>query len=263
MLFRWLRERRRRAILEDPFPEDWRGYLRRNVAHYPALNDDEASRLEQLVQVFVAEKHWEGCGGLELDDEIRATIAAQACLLILGHDDHDLYRNIDTILVYPSAVVPRRSRFANPAAGEINRGPMPVLGEAHLRGPVILAWDATVRGGMNPRDGHNLVYHEFAHKLDMLDGAADGTPPLTTDEEYERWAEVCREVYVDLKERADRGRKTFLDHYGSTNAAEFFAVATEHFFEQGRTMRRKLPELYEVLKGFYRQDPASRPKQQR
>ncbi|MCA9714336.1 MAG: zinc-dependent peptidase, partial [Myxococcales bacterium] len=232
MLLRWLRDRRRHALLERPFPPAWTRYLERNMGHYAALSEREQATLRELVQVFVAEKHWEGCGGLELTDEIRVTIAGQACLLILGHD-HDLYRKVDTILVYPRAVVPRRPTLAQAAAGTPTRGPMPVLGEAHVRGPVILAWDAALRGGRRPRDGHNLVYHEFAHKLDMLSGTSDGTPPLATREELAAWVRVCTDAYrrVVAGGGPEVGERPVLRPYAGVNPAEFFAVATEAFFD--------------------------------
>ncbi len=254
MLLYWLQQRRRRKLLEQPFPARWVEHLKANMGHYAALDERERATLHELVQVFVAEKNWEGCGGLELTDEMRVTIAGQACLLILGHD-HDLYRRVETILVYPSTVVPKRPTLAFEGH---DYSPMPVLGEAHMQGPVILAWDAALRGGINPRDGRNLVYHEFAHKLDMLDGSADGAPALASHEEYLRWAEVCTREFQALRRAVERGRRTFLRDYGATNEAEFFAVATEHFFEQPRAMQRKHAALYDILRAFYRQDPATR-----
>ena len=137
-------------------------------------------------------------------------------------------------------------------------GPKAILGEAHYRGPVILVWDTVKKETRHPEHGHNVVYHEFAHKLDMLDGKADGTPPLATKEEYERWIEVCSRVFLELSEKVEHGRKTYIDDYGATNEAEFFAVATEHFFCQPEQLKHHRPELYQVLKEFYRQDPAQK-----
>ena len=125
-------------------------------------------------------------------------------------------------------------------------------------GPVVLAWDRVLRDGRAERDGHNLVYHEFAHKLDMLDRKPDGTPPLVSREQRERWHQVCERAFLDLRRRTEQGERTFINDYGSTNEAEFFAVVTEHFFDQPRALRKAEPELYEVLSAFYRQDPASR-----
>lgn len=258
MLFDWLRRRRRKRILEEPFPAGWREVLARNLGCFGELDEAEQQHLGQLVQVFVAEKAWEGLGGLEMTDEVRVTIAGQACVLILGLD-HDLYRGVESILVYPSTVVaPAPPSSFGAVLTAPPRGPMPVLGQAFSRGPLILAWDAVRRGGANPRDGHNVVFHEFAHKLDMLSGGADGVPPLADDETYARWVEVFERAWNELHAQQARGRKTFLDAYAGESPAEFFAVATEQFFEQGVAMERKHPELYEVLQGFYRQDPAAR-----
>jgi Mlc titration factor MtfA (ptsG expression regulator) len=258
MFFDWLRRRRRERILAEPFPEGWREILEAKVACFRDLDEDEQAHLCQLVQVFVAEKHWEALGGLELTDEIRVTVAGQACLLILNLD-HDLYRQVDSILVYPSTVVaPAPPTGFGAVLTAPPRGPMPLLGQAFSRGPLILAWDAVRRGGANAYDGHNVVFHEFAHKLDMLSGAADGVPPLADSETYERWVEVFQRGWDELHAQQDRGRKTFLDAYAGESPAEFFAVATEQFFEQGLAMERKHPELYEVLRGFYRQDAAKR-----
>lgn len=258
MLFRWLRARRRKKLLARPFPPAWEQTLRRNLPHFAVLDADEQGRLRELIQIFVAEKGFEGCGGLELDDEIRVTIAAQACLLVLELDDEP-YRNVRSILVYPSTVVPPPrplGAFEVPRAPK--RGPMPILGEAHLRGPVILVWDAVERSARHPEKGHNVVFHEFAHKLDMLDGAADGTPPLHARADYARWVAVCSREYLALRKRASQGRHDLLDAYGATNEAEFFAVATEIFFDRPRALQAHHGELYAVLRDFYRQDPAAR-----
>jgi Mlc titration factor MtfA (ptsG expression regulator) len=258
MLFDWLSERRRRRILEQPFRESWLEAIEANVAAYSHLDDSEQEHLRQLVQVFIEEKRWEGAGGLEIDDEVQATIAAQACLLILGLE-HALYRRVESIIVYPSTVVtrPQAPSIFSVASGPADR-PMPILGQAFVRGPVILVWDAVRCGGIDPRDGRNVVFHEFAHKLDMLSGAADGVPPLADDDTYQRWVEVLTCEYEALKKLEARGKPTFLNRYALKNGAEFFAVATEHFFEQPLKMQRDHKAMYDVLGSFYRQDPAAR-----
>jgi len=135
---------------------------------------------------------------------------------------------------------------------------MPILGEAHMGGPVLLTWDAVRGSARNPERGHNVVFHEFAHKLDMFDGVADGTPPLDSSDEYTQWAKVCSASYKRLREQSDHGKKTVLDPYGGVNEAEFFAVATEAFFDIPSALQRKESALYDVLRGFYHQDPAAR-----
>jgi Mlc titration factor MtfA (ptsG expression regulator) len=260
VLFSWLDERRRKRLLETPFPEEWKRILSRNMVHFGYLDADEQQRLCQLIQLFVAEKEWEGCNGLVLTDEMRVTIAGQACLLLLGLVDSspELYANVETILVYPSTFIPRRQEASIFALPGIEHPMLPLIGEAHRRGPVILTWDAVRRSGRHPELGHNVVYHEFAHKLDMLDGAADGVPPLGDKAEYERWNRVCKAEYERLRALSDAGREGVLDPYGSTDEGEFFAVVTEAFFDAPIELADEYPALYEVLSAFYRQDTAVR-----
>jgi len=257
-MFKWLANRRRRKLTAEPFPSAWEEIVRRNVAHYCMLNAEERARLRALIQVFIAEKYWEGAGSLVLDDEIRVTISAQACLLLLGLE-HNYYRNVQTIIVYPSTVVPPQRK---PGSFEITLSPIeqsrPIIGQAFHHGPVIIIWDAALQGGRHPERGHNVIYHEFAHKLDMLDGAADGTPPLRDRAEYMDWVETCADEYLRLKKNAERGRTSFLNAYGATNEAEFFAVATEQFFDRPDVMIKHAPDLYRVLKAYYHQDPVAR-----
>jgi len=257
-MFRHFRNRRRKKLMAKPFPSAWEDHLVANVTHFRWLEEPERRQLRNLIQVFVAEKNWEGCGGLELDDEIRVTIAAHACLLLLGLE-HDFYRNTPSILVYPSTVVHPGQRFQS---HQIPLGPVgrsvPILGEAFERGPVILVWDAVKHAGRYPASGVNVVYHEFAHKLDMLDGVADGTPIFVDRKALRQWVGVCEHQFLVLQKQAERGQRTFLDAYGATDEAEFFAVITEQFFDEPAAMRHHHPDLYEVLQAFYRQDPARR-----
>lgn len=256
MIFSWLENHKRKKILEAPFPVEWENILSSKLKHYKRLPADQQKHLRDLVQVFVAEKYWEGCGGLELTDEMKLTIAGAACLLVLGLP-HDLFSDVKSILVYPTTMrLPERPLSIHSTAAP-PQGSQAILGEAQLGGPVILAWDAALQDCRHPETGHNVVYHEFAHKLDMLTGQADGTPPLNSAEEYRQWTDVCSHVFLDLRARAKAGRKTFLDSYGATNEAEFFAVATEEFFGKPSSLKQHHPDLYEVLSKFYRQDPAS------
>ncbi len=257
-MFNWLANRRRKKLKEAPFPALWEDIIRRNVAHYCLLEDDEQYHLRALIQVFIAEKHWEGAGGLELTDEIRVTISAQACLLLLGLI-HNYYRNVESIIVYPSTVIPpqRRPGFFENTLAPVPPG-QPIIGQAFLQGPVIIIWDAALSGGRHPELGHNVIYHEFAHKMDMLDGTADGTPPLRDRAEYRDWVATCSREFLRLKQDTQKGRKSFLDAYGATSEAEFFAVATEQFFDQPGSMIEHAPDLYRVLKEYYRQDPYER-----
>ena len=257
-MFRWLSKLRRGKLAARPFPPAWEEIVRGNVVHYGLLDTAERTQLKALIQVFIAEKHWEGCGGLELTDEIRVTISAQACLLLLGLP-HEFYRNVVSILVYPSTVVPPQRK---PGPFEIPLAPVdvvqPIIGQAFQQGPLILIWDAVLHSGRHPEQGHNVVYHEFAHKLDMLTGAADGTPPLRDRDGYREWVAVCSREYLRLKSEVEAGGKSFLGAYGSTNEAEFFSVATEEFFDRPLRLKEHSPDLYRVLKEYYRQDPAER-----
>jgi len=257
-MWNWIRSHSRKKILETPFPIAWEDYLKRNVAHYVRLDETERKHFHDLVQVFVAEKHWEGCGGLLLNDEIRVTIAGLACLMVLALP-HDLYRGVESIFVYPSTVVTPERRtgvFEIPSA--TSRGAVPILGQAQNRGPVILVWDSVLQSARHPEAGHNVVYHEFAHKLDMFDGQANGTPPLDSPEQYQRWVEVCSREFLRLRVLSEGGKRTFLDAYGAVNEAEFFAVVTEQFFDQPAALKRHHSDLYCILRGFYHQDPAER-----
>jgi Mlc titration factor MtfA (ptsG expression regulator) len=257
-MFHWFRDHRRAGIRKRPFPPEWETYVRANVVHYSMLEDAERGELQAMIQVFVEEKNWEGCGGLELTDEMRVTIAAQACLLQLGLP-HDYYRNVISILVYPSTVVMPERRLAmfEHAQGPVHGG-IPILGEALYYDAVILVWDDVLRSARHPERGHNLVYHEFAHQLDMLDGAADGTPLLPDRMQFAEWVVVCSHEFLRLRKLKEEGHKTFLNVYGATNEAEFFALATEEFFDRPLELQKNSPELYHVLSSYYRQDPAAR-----
>jgi Mlc titration factor MtfA (ptsG expression regulator) len=257
-MFHWFIDRRRKKLTQAPFPALWEDIIYRNVAPYCLLEDAQRAHLRALIQVFITEKNWEGAGGLELTDEIRVTISAQACLLLLGLP-HNYYENVTAIIVYPSTVVPPQRK---PGFFEIPFAPVeiaqPIIGQAFQRGPLIIIWDAALRGSRHPEAGHNVIYHEFAHKLDMLDGAADGTPPLRDRAEYRDWILTCSREYLRLKHDTEKGKTSFLNAYAATSEAEFFAVATEQFFDQPRLLIEHVPDLYRVLKEYYRQDPAER-----
>lgn len=255
-MFDFFRDRRRKAICERPFPPDWSATLLETVPYFQRLAVDDQDKLRDLIQIFIEEKRFEGCGGLDIDDEIRVTIAAQACILILRHDD-DIYPDLEVILVYPSTYVDRRPRTVE--GGIVIEEPEARLGESWSRGVVVLAWDAVLRGASDARDGKNVVFHEFAHQLDTEDGAADGAPVLERRAAYGPWARVLGVAYEGLVRDDAEGNKTLIDTYGAKNPAEFFAVVTESFFERPRALRARHPALYEQMRAFYRQDPADLP----
>lgn len=252
MRFGWFQKHARRRILARPMPESWRGWIGQNVAAYDRLGAAERARLEDDTRVFVAEKRFEAGRGFAITDEVRVTIAAQACLITLGFDPGGgVYPNVGTVVVNATGYDCYEVRDHR-----LER--QRVLGHTDLHGPVFLAWDAVRHGGTNPADGRNLVYHEFAHKLDLEDGVGDGTPVIGDRAAFETWVQVMAAAYEQLCDRAADGRRTLLDHYGATNPAEFFAVATEVFFEKPGRMKRRHAALYDVLSRYYRQDPASR-----
>ena len=248
----WWRNRKRQKLLSTPRAPLWDEVLA-TLPFAGGLTDGERSHLIDLGRVIAEEKRWEACGGLELTEEMPITIALQASLLILSID-HEYFRTVESVFIYPSTYM--RPGHMRPPEDQLQA----ILGEAWLGGPTVLAWDAVRSGAYHPHDGRNLVLHEFAHKLDMLDGLLDGTPPLDHREDYARWRTVLTREFAALEVAVGRGRKTVIDRYGATNPAEFFAVATETFFEQSQKLKRDHPELYETLAGYYRQDPEARPR---
>lgn len=257
VILSWLDRQRRRKILSLPFPRVWLGHLQKNVRYYTRLSESDQAQLRERMRVFIAEKSWEGCGGLKLTDEIKVTVAAQACLMVLGFPDY-CFDKVRTILVYPSAyLVPGSRRDRD---GLVHDGPSPCIGQSWGGGTVVLSWEDVCKGARDAADGRNVVFHEFAHQLDMLDGEAGGMPPLPNRASERRWHEVIAEELARLGDDADHGRVTLLDHYGATDEAEFFAVATECFFERPVEMARRHPRLYEILHNFYRLDPGAQPR---
>lgn len=247
------RSRARAELQHQPFPAEWRATLERTFPLYRRLSAPERERLHGLVQVFLAEKNFEGCGGLELTDEIRLTIAAQACLLLLNLEDADYYARLRSILVYPSTVTP--AYVERHTSGELPPGQEPVLGQSWKHGAVVLSWNSVRQSAAAADDGRNVVFHEFAHQLDQETGEADGTPYLESASALRTWGEVMQEHYAGLREAVEAERKTLLDEYGAENPAEFFAVATEFFFEKPLQLKRRHPALYEELERYYRLDP--------
>jgi Mlc titration factor MtfA (ptsG expression regulator) len=246
------RRRERQDRLDAGFLPEWRDVLDQRMSHWSQLDDDERARLESIALGLMVDKRWEAAQGFELTDDIIVTIAGQAALLALELPD-DCYDDVGSIIVHPTTMV--ISGEHSQVSGLVSDEPMSILGEAHYGGPVLIVWDAVLAEARHPGRGHNVVIHEFAHKLDMIDGTVDGTPPLASREQFDRWVEVCTRVYEEVA-RGEGGRS--LEPYASVNAAEFFAVATEVFFDNPLGLRHDHPDLYEVLGDYYRQDPASR-----
>ena len=246
------RQRRHRAITAQPFPQEWERILRKNVKHYQLLPPKLAKELQEHIAIFLAEKRFEGCGGLEVTEEMRVTVAALACFLLLNRKTTH-YKKVSTILLYPRAYKVEGAA----QEGTVSTDSQGRLGESWDHGSVVLSWNSVKSSAGNIKDGHNLVLHEFAHQLDQEDGTADGCPVLEDESQYSSWAEVLQPEYERLQRRAAKGKGSVLDHYGATNPAEFFAVATETFFEKAEKLKARRPELYEELKEYYQVDPAA------
>lgn len=242
---------RRRLRRRPPtFEPGWDAILREGFEHWRLLDETELERMRLLVARFVHRTRWEAARGMELTDEIRVLIAGQAALLLLGLEIDD-YPDLSSVIVH-------RSTARLPGARPTGRGvwsdaPQYLSGQAGHRGSVMLSWAAARRGAARPERGQNVVYHEFAHRLDMLDGITDGTPPLGDPDRVARWRDVCTAAFERV-----RDGESVLRSYAGTNPAEFFAVATEVFFNRPHELRAGEPDLYAELESFYGQDPARR-----
>jgi Mlc titration factor MtfA (ptsG expression regulator) len=250
-----LKRRRRQRLRRQAFPARWSTAIQTNVPYYHLLTPAEQVELYGHVLILMHEKRFEGCGGLSVTDEIRATIAAQAAILLLGRET-DYYPKLRTILVYPTKYIAETARRL--PGGMIIEGPEARLGEAWYRGALVLSWEDVLRGAANPADGDNVVFHEFAHQLDSESGANEGAPDLPTREARASWARVFEHEFRQLIEELHLGHPTVLRPYAATNPAEFFAVATEYFFELPYALRTRHPALYREMAAYFHQDPARR-----
>jgi Mlc titration factor MtfA (ptsG expression regulator) len=236
---------------DEGFDPAWEEVLAADFEHWRRLQPDELGRMRMLVARFVHRTRWEAANGFRLTEEIRVLIAAQASMLLLGLD-LDGYDDVTSVIVHPSTV---RLRGEYSVGGSMrSSGVQTLAGQAHYRGPVVLSWSAARRGARFPEGGQNVVYHEFAHQLDMLDGVVDGTPPLADEAARRRWTEVCTTAYDSVRAQGS----PVLRPYAGTNPAEFFAVATEVFFNRPIDVWEHEPALYAELRTFYGQDPAAR-----
>jgi hypothetical protein len=251
-MLHFFRNRRRRRLRETPLPEEWWAIIDANVPMVATMSEADRRELGGIVQILMHEKTFEGCDGLEITDTIRLTILAQAAVLLL-HRDTDYYPTLKTILVYPSAYFAEHQQVM--PDGTVVEGRQARLGESWYRGALVLAWDNVRSSAWNHDDGRNVTLHEFAHQLDGVATGMDGAPDLQCKDRYRAWARVLGGEYEELIAKLQRGERTRLDPYAATNPPEFFAVATEMFFEKPRAMRRHYPELYEQLASFYRQSP--------
>ncbi len=250
----WFKRWRRNRIANQQFPLQWRKIIEKNVPLYNRLPPEDKVELHRHILIFIAEKRFEGCGGLRITDEIKVIIAAQACMLLL-HRKTDYYPGLSSILVYPRAFIAHRAERL--PSGVVAEGQQVLLGESWRRSSVVLSWDDVKHDAADIHDGHNVVFHEFAHQIDSSAGRGDSSAVLKNTSSYIAWARVLQKDYERLKIAADQNRPAFLDKYGAVDQAEFFAVAAEFFFEKPKELKRIHPDLYSELKRFYHQDPAA------
>jgi Mlc titration factor MtfA (ptsG expression regulator) len=250
-LYFYISRWRKRALRDKPFPSVWLNILKSSLPIYESLPQEEQARLQYLMKVFIDQKDFYGCAGLTITEEMKVMIAAEACLLLINKGG-SVYPKLTAILVYPSAF--RVERDEHQADGTVASSEHGLLGESWGNGRVILSWDDVEKGVGDFTDGHNVVLHEFAHQLDAESGSTNGAPPLRRNS-YKSWAAVFSEHFEDLTLRSIKGHTTVMDEYGTTNPAEFFAVATETFFEKPEQLHKRRPELYEELKTYYQVDP--------
>jgi Mlc titration factor MtfA (ptsG expression regulator) len=243
---------RLRRALSRPLAPRQLAIIERNVAQYRGMPAPLREQLQGLVKRFLHEKTFVGCAGLEVTEEMRVTIAAQACLLLLNRRT-EVYPGLHAVLVYPGAfLVPRKQVDAG---GVVTETRQDLLGESWGDGRVILSWDHVRRGGHDPEGAQNVVLHEFAHQLDSESGSTNGAPDLGGADSYRRWSVTLARDFELLRRDSYWGQRDVLDPYGASSPAEFFAVATESFFEQPHALAARHPELYAEFRRFFRTDP--------
>ena len=245
-------QRRRPAQMP---PEQVVALLARWIAPFSALRPDERDRLVGLTTEAVRRFRWEASQGFEVTDEMRVAIAGHAALLVLSLDEGiDLYDDVTSVIVHPSTILRHGTSWMGSEYGHLmSDGRDPVIGEAHHRGPVLVSWDAAADQARRPHGAENVLVHEFAHRLDMLDGISDGTPPIDDADTLDHWIEVCQRAF----DRVRDDHPSVLRPYAGEHPSEFFAVASEVFFTRGALLRQDEPDLYGLLRDFYRQDPAT------
>jgi len=247
-------EQRRWRLRRRPFPHAWREILQRRMPYFRRLPADLQLQLKKHIQVLVAEKPVIGCAGLEVSEEMRVLIAAQAGLLLLNRRA-GYFPNLSQVLLYPGAFIVDRVQRDGIGLEQGERRVL--LGESWQQGQVILSWADVLAGADDPADGRNVVIHEFAHQLDQENGPANGAPFLGRRERYARWAATLGAAFAALRERVANELPGVLDSYGATDPAEFFAVASEAFFEQPEALAAEQPALFGELAGYYRVNPLS------
>ena len=243
---------RRHRLLQTPLAAEDIAIIESHVPLYTRMPAELRKTLQGCINYFLDEKVFVGCEGLEIDHKTRLVIAANACMLLVNKRKK-YFPGFETILVYPDTYTAREVSYDGLV--EVHKDSSRA-GESWFRGPIVLSLTDVVRGSSNEHDGHNVVLHEFAHKLDEENGTMDGLPILRKSEHYREWAEVLTREYNEFLDRVDRGQNKVIDEYGAVSAIEFFAVATESFYEKPQQMKKQIPELYQQLQQFYGIDPA-------
>jgi hypothetical protein len=246
--------RRNHILKESLLPADTWKWLVEDHPILAGLTPDELARLRELSTLFLHEKSFEGADGLDLSDPMREVIAVQACLPILSLGI-ELYKNWQSVVVVPDVFIEEHTAFDQ--AGVVHEWDEDKSGESWDEGPVVLSWKDVEASGWG--DGYNVIIHEAAHRLDLLDGEVNGRPALHTTMDAAKWSSVFSGAFADLKRRAHRGkRKLRIDPYAMEDDAEFFAVTSEYFFEQPGVLFSEYPDVYQQLREYYKQDPRGR-----
>lgn len=243
---------RRKKVDASPFPAPWLQILRRSLPIYKTMWPNQQRELRQLIKRFVEKKQFVGCAGQLIDDEVRITIAAHACLLLLNRPSHE-YQDLRAVLVYPSGF--KVQHDTRDEFGLVTKGEHFLIGESWSNGKVILAWDSVQQSVRNFADGQNVVLHEFAHQLDHESGVTNGAPLLYNKGAYGDWARIFSTEFHHLQHASAAHQQTLIDAYGASNPAEFFAVVTETFYERPHDLAARHAELFDELKSYYRVDP--------
>jgi len=253
LVFYTIRKYHQKKMMRMPFPKEWETIFISNLPIYKTLSMEFKTELKNLTLQFISSKIFEGCGGLEITDEVKITIAGEACLLLLNRNITKCFPSLHTVLVYPQAYIAQEKHSLH--SGIIKSAESARLGESWQHGAVVLSWDHVKVQALNFHDGHNVVLHEFGHQLDQENGSANGTPMLKNRSSYKTWGKVLSNDFMELQLKTQSNQVDVMDSYGATNPAEFFAVATETFFEKPKQLHCKHPRLFEELKNYYNLDP--------
>lgn len=250
---------RRKRLDKEPFPDNWETIVRQRLPFYPRMPQQATLALQNRIKHFVADKRFEGCAGQVIDDNVRVSIAAQACLLILNRPS-DYYSELRTVLVYPTGFIVRHGHVDE--HGLVSDAEHALAGESWNNGRIVLSWEDVERGASDFNDGVNVVLHEFAHQLDHQSGATNGAPLLASRSAYQSWSSVfsaefdrLQQVALGQIESYQYQNEEVLDFYGASEPAEFFAVATETFFEKPGQLADRHPQLFDQLNNYYGVDP--------